>query len=386
VSAQEPQDDHQSSLLVSEETLTAFGLSADLIQSLSVLTSDLEITKKTDVFSVTSGSLVTFTISITNHGPDPISYMIFYDDFPSEMKDVALDFSLEHDPLPFPPTAEKPEWLFHDPVLVDETVFVTVTGILTSPVDVTVKNTAVITSVGNYDQKLSNNVSAATVKIDNHNPPPPTNPSTVYYFPIIYKAPPEVLVYSDNFSNSGSGWYKGYSNDDDCYSYYHSGRYRININDDYQSCWRPAPSAASRVYGSFQIDAYHSDGDSNATFGIYINGQGGKVYYLFRIWPNHNCTNNGGGWELLRNGSRVLGNSGACHSAIKRGYGYDNRTTLKIKHTKDGKISVYGNNNTLLGTYQDNAQLTGSGVGVYARSSNKNIVVKFDDFKVFTVP
>jgi uncharacterized repeat protein (TIGR01451 family) len=382
-SAQEPPDDPQPSLLVNEETLAAFGLSAeDLLQVSTSLIADLKITKYTNVFSVTSGTPVTFTISITNYGPNLASGAIFKDEFPPEMRNVEYIFSTEA----ISNNESIPSWLFTDPIPVNSTVVVTITGVLTSASNVTVKNTATITFF-NPTAELApgDNRSEVSINITGYNPSQPGS-SKVYYLPIIFKSPPVVVVYSDNFSNSGSGWYKGYSDDDHCYSYYESGRYRINLDKSSRSCWRPAPAAANRVYGSFQVDAYHSEGNSNASFGIYSNGQGGNVYYLFRIWPNNSCSS-GGGWELLRNGSRKLGNSGACHSAIHQGYGYASgaTNTLKITHTKDGKISVYANG-TLLGTYPDSAQLTGNGTGVYAYSSNVNIVIKFDNFKVFTVP
>jgi uncharacterized repeat protein (TIGR01451 family) len=381
-SAQEPQDDHQPSLLISEETLAVFGLSAkDLLQASISLTADLKITKYTNVFSVTSGTPVTFTISITNYGPNPASGAIFKDEFPPEMRNVEYIFSMEA----ISNNASIPSWLFTNPIPVNSTVVVTITGVLTSASNVTVKNTATITFF-NPTAELTpgDNKSEVSINITGYNPSQPGS-SKVHYLPIIFKAPSVVLVYSDDFSNSGSGWYKGYSDGDDCYSYYDGGRYRINVDDDNQACWRPAPTAANRVYGSFQVDAYDSgEQASNASFGIYSNGQGGNVYYLFRIWPNNGCSS-GGGWELLRNGSRVLGNSGYCHSAINRGYGSGTTNTLKITHTVNGQISVYANG-TLLGTYSDSAQLTGSGTGVYALSSNKNIVIKFDNFKVFTVP
>jgi uncharacterized repeat protein (TIGR01451 family) len=380
--AQEPPKDNLPPFPVSEETLATFGLSASLIQASSLLTSELEITKKTNALSVTSGSAVTFTISITNHGPNPISYTLFYDDFPVEMKDATFVFSPGHDAEPAPPTAYKPLWLFNDPILVNETVFVTVTGILTSATSVTVKNTAMITPVGNYEQNPSDNVSTASVDIVSNNPPVS---SKIIYFPIIFKSPPRVTLYSDNFSNSNSGWYKGYSDTNHCYSKYDNGRYRIDLDSTNRSCWRPAPAAANEVYASFQVAAYHSEGHSNASYGIYSNGQGGSAYYLFRIWPNNGCSS-GGGWELIRNGSKVLGNSGYCHSAIKRGYGSGVTNILKITHPTNGEISVYVNN-VLLGAYPDgSSQLIGSGTGVYVRSANKDIVIKFDDFTVISVP
>ena len=258
----------------------------------------------------------------------------------------------------------KPWWLLLDPIPDGGTVAVTVTGVLTSASDVTIENTAIITafnSTGESDP--ADNQSSVNVSIVGN------NPFQMTYLPVIFKNPqPEyVIVYSDDFSDSDSGWYEGYSDSDHCYSYYNSGRYRVNLDSSDRDCWRPAPSAAERTYGSFEVAAYLSEGSGNIAYGIYSNGQGGDYYYLFRVWPNNSCSS-GGDWELYRRSSLV--SNGSCNSAINRGSSSSATNILKITHTSDGNISVYANN-TLLGTYADSSQLTGAGAGLFARSDNQ---------------
>jgi len=209
------------------------------------------------------------------------------------------------------------------------------------------------------------------------------------YFPIVYKnptptPPPIVEFYSEDF-NDGSSWPTGKWND--CDPSHSSGQYWVELTDD-SSCWPPADSDANRAYGEFQVDAYQS-GDSgkrgNAAYGLFINGAGGDYNYLFRIWPNNSCSS-GGDWELLRThgGSTSTVAQGDCNTAIKRGYGSDYTNTLKITH-KGNVISVYVNG-TLLRSYTDSAPLTGTATGIYLKSTDTPILIKYDNFKVYRYP
>jgi hypothetical protein len=136
------------------------------------------------------------------------------------------------------------------------------------------------------------------------------------------------------------------------------------------------------------VDVYHSEGVSEAWVGVFINGSGGDDYYVFRIQPNEDgCGSSGGDWELRRrkdNKETVL-RSGACHPSIKRGYGSGNVNTIKISHATDRNLSV-SVNGTLLAIFQEENtgnHLTGTGVGVYVLADNVDVLMKFDNFKVF---
>jgi hypothetical protein len=136
------------------------------------------------------------------------------------------------------------------------------------------------------------------------------------------------------------------------------------------------------------VTAYHSEdlsggGDrSNAAYGLFINGQGGDNYYLFRIWPNNGCAT-GGDWQLIRrrNGNNSTLRSDSCASAINRDGGTN---ILKIAHRSDRTLSVYVND-TLLSSYPESSSnhLTGEATGVYVRSADEDVRIKFDDFKVY---
>ncbi len=212
-----------------------------------------------------------------------------------------------------------------------------------------------------------------------------------YYLPIIFRNPQPSFL--DNFSNNSSGWYKG--TDSSCTSSYEGGRYKLTVDND-EECYRPAPSSAERVFGTFEVSVYHSEGESsNALFGIYFNGDGGRKQYIFRIRPNVSTgtCSSGGQWELRRRW--VNSNDDGvddliwrtCESTMKRGYGSANINTIRAKHTDTGQIILYINNKQVLlfNESSDSApELNGRGTGVYVKApSDKDIVVKFDDFTVY---
>lgn len=356
---------------VSLETLEAFGLTLPPIQAASG-PFDLGVTKTAMPTSVDSGDQITYTIRITNSNLNPAEYVFFYDDIPAQMEDVAYQFSR--------PAISNglviPTWLFTEPIGTEETVYITITGILTSAPDVTVVNTAIVTGFFVVDeQDGGNNRATASVDIEG------SSPFQYLYLPIISKfpPPPTVLVYHEDF-NSGEPWAEFDSNG--CKTETRDGKFWVDVDRGDRTCLPPANDDSYRTYGEFEVLAYHSEGLSNAAYGIFINGQGGDNYYLFRIWPNNGCSS-GGDWELIRrrNGNNNTIRSGDCASAINRG-GATN--LLKIAHESNRTLSVYVND-TLLDTYPESSSnhLTGEATGVYVRSANEDVRIKFDDFKVY---
>ncbi|MEM7343706.1 MAG: hypothetical protein AAF485_05650, partial [Chloroflexota bacterium] len=133
VSAQPPKGISESQSF-SPDNLATGGLSTDIsISTVSTNSFDLEILKRSSAVSVTSGTLVTFTISITNHGPDVTTGAIFYDNIPTQMQNVAYLFNTG-----VVSNAEG-RWLLNS-ISVNGTVAVTITGILTSAPNVSIIN------------------------------------------------------------------------------------------------------------------------------------------------------------------------------------------------------------------------------------------------------
>jgi hypothetical protein len=217
------------------------------------------------------------------------------------------------------------------------------------------------------------------------------------FLPIIVKNPQP--LFWDDFSDEDSGWPTG--DDGNCDSSYDGGRYRLEVNQD-EICYRFAPpdndnpsQNPERSFGTFEVSVYHSDfQSSNAFMGIYFNGAGGDEQYIFRIRPNITNCSGGGGWDLIRNreddGSDTNEDTVkavACDTAIVRGYGPLSINTLRAKHTGiDRRITLFINNQQVFTFIEaTDLQLTGKGTGVYAKApSDKGIIIKFDDFKVYS--
>lgn len=207
------------------------------------------------------------------------------------------------------------------------------------------------------------------------------------YLPIIRKS--QVLLYSQDFSSSDNIWPKG--DDGVCDSLTTGGRYQLTIDED-KDCFRFAPKAAEQVYGEFEVLLYQSgEYESNSALGIYINGQGGDNYYLFRIWPNiSGCSNGGRRYDFIRRkgGNSTTVFSETCNTHIRSGYGFDNHNILKVRHTSDRVITLYINGVQVKQFVESDAnELRGDkkGTGVYGKNGadNKKVILKYDDFKVY---
>jgi uncharacterized repeat protein (TIGR01451 family) len=386
VIAQEPSDDNQDRIYTIEDLLTEFGVgAAEIIQANNTFT--LVVEKRANVTTVDSGDQVTFTVTITNQGPDEALGVFFYDEFPAEMTNVNYSFSASagavHNEVVDP---KDYLWLLGSPIPKGSTVIVTITGKLVSARNVTVTNVAKTYAYGDPTTIYQ---SATQVGILGYAPDAPLP----IYLPMIFKAPPPppiVLAYHEDF-NSGNPWLEFSSNG--CKTDNRDDRYWVDLDQTNRTCFPPAknedkPEKPYRTYGEFEVTAYHSEdltGDgakSNAAYGIFINGEGGDNYYLFRIWPNNGCSN-GGDWQLIR---RKSGNSntilqGSCHTAIKRG---GETNLLRVAHSSDRKLTAYVNG-AELGSYTDSPgdHRTGTATGVYVRSADEDVRIKFDDFKVY---
>jgi uncharacterized repeat protein (TIGR01451 family) len=352
---------------ISEEMLEAFGLSSDSIMA-AAGPFDLEVSKTANVSTITSGGNVTYTITVKNNGSNAAP-VVFQEHYPSQMSSISYTLSVPATPnLSTPPTM----WLFDNNLASGETAFITITGKLQGGINTVVKNTADViafegeTNTGNNSDEINVTITGGSG-------------STILYFPIIFKAPPRVLLGSDDFSDDDSGWPDNVDTDV-CDIEYTNNEYQVKVYED-ETCWIAGPKKYEYVYAEYQVTAWASSGDGKFEYGIYMNGAGGDYYYRFSIRPDEDC-----GWTLFRNGNGDETDSGGCHSDIKRGSA---RNNLKIIHYRDGKISVYVND-TLLHTESDgvNGDLDGGkGMGFYIKGDDtEDVTIRFDDFKIYSVP
>jgi uncharacterized repeat protein (TIGR01451 family) len=354
----------------SAETLAAFGLPSEIGPAAEV-SFDLSVVKTSNKSTVNSGEAVTFDITITNTGPDTALGTLFQDKVPPEMESVNFNFDTDAVSNGAADPADK-VWLLA-PIPNGDSVNVSVTGILTSAPNVTVTNEAIVSAYNpDTENNDANNNSTVQVGILGYDPDAPV--AGPIYLPLVFKAPPIVTVYYDDFSDNDSGWVKNFDVGD-CEGGYTGGKYRIEADDE--DCWVFAPGAAERRTGSFEVKAKRADGDDDKfAYGLYINGTGGDDYYLFRVWPKDDC-----GWEFTKreDDDTEYEKSGGCSSAIKRD---SEENKLKMNHAGDGTINVYVNN-TLLHSYKDSSPLSGKGTGLYVRGDTDDIDIRFDDFTVY---
>jgi len=354
----------------SKEKLAAFGLSLEDIQA-AAASFNLQVTVNVSPPSVSSPGVATFTIIITNGGPQTAQYILFSQSLPPGMTGGDPNF------VPAGVNAisnglNPPTWLITNQIASGNSIQFTVAGTLSSTCSTIATYTAsAIPFEAGADTNLSNNTASRGVNV--------IGQGACIYFPIVRRDPtptPNPVVFFDNFSGA-QNWSR--SDDSDCERAYINGEYEIRAKTKDKICFGPAPGAAEREHGTFKVKAHRDGGGSNFAVAIYINGQGDGNYYAFEVKPNDDCS-----WKLIRkrDGNSSTVRSGGCESAINRGSGSN---ILEIRHASNGNVSVFINGTQLGSTYNDGSQLTGRGTGVYTRTSNDDDVsVRFDDFTVIT--
>lgn len=371
-------DQEEQKNALDETLLKSFNLTPEAIQNINNLPFDLQVTQTAGKTAVDSGEEIAFNILIKNNGPNPVSFARFKNEPPAQLQDIKYQFSLTEvisDGL------ATPTWLFTKSIALNETIAVTVSGKLVSENDVTVANTATVDAFNAVQETdKTNNSATVNVQINGTNPGP-----SFIYLPAFFKSP-LVLAYFEDFSSSNA-WSEFNSNG--CQTDNTSGQYWVDLQATDRECLPPArdqqkPESPYRTYGEFEVLAYHSEGQSNAAYGLFINGQGGSNYYFFRIYPNNSCST-GGDWQLFRkrSGTETKLLEKLCDPAIRRGYGAGASNLLRIAHTTDRRLTLYING-IQVGSVTDDAtnHLTGTGAGLYIRSRDRLIRIKFDDFRV----
>jgi uncharacterized repeat protein (TIGR01451 family) len=369
VTAQEPEGDKP-------------GTAEDLSEHVERFASfDLQVNQTTTTPAVTSGNFATFIITIRNNGPNPARLVQFWIDAPTQMSQISYQFSVVDRAF------DGRIWTFEDPISSGSTAVVTVTGRLNSVSSLNVTNFANVRPANTGDDpNMANNRASTVVALTGSNPG-----SGTIYFPSIFKFPQPTLflVYTETFDNSDA-WAEFSS--DNCTTDNEGGRYVVDVEGEDEDCLPAAdneddkPDQPFRKYGEFEVEVYRSEGGGDDfSYGIFINGEGGDNYYLLRVWPNNSCSS-GGSWRLFRrrDGNETVLASGNCNPAINRG---SNINRLRIAHNFSSQLIVYANGVQLNTTpYTDSSDLDGEATGVFVHTDEDDIVVKFDNFKVFRYP
>jgi uncharacterized repeat protein (TIGR01451 family) len=367
------------------EALAPFDAYASALRAQRIAPFDIQVVKNPypSVTQVNSGSIVTFRVTITNKSlVNPAIGVMFQDDFPEQMTQVKYQINATN---VISNNQAKPVWLFLDPIPPNSRVVMTITSRLVSQFTVDIVNKAKVwTFTSGVDPNLANNEWDVPIKLIGSNPGAVGGP---VYLPLLFKNPQPIilLAYHENFNDEDDAWQEFTTST--CSTENRDDRFWVTVEASENSCLPPAqnedkPEEPYRTYGEFEVTAYFSEGDGNVSYGIFINGEGGDNYYLFRIWPNDSCSD-GGRWQLIRreDGNNTTLLDGSCSSLIREDDGVN---TLRIAHSQDRKLTVYVNG-SVLSSYTDNSgdHLTGEATGVYVRSDDEEVLVKFDDFKVY---
>lgn len=382
---------------LSDEAYEFFRQQVDGDLHAAALSYNLEIIKAANQSQVVSGQIGSFKVSITNYSVDNARYILFQDEIPPEMSNVTYSFSSKYYT---PPVTTKytedgvTTWLI-DTIYTGDTIEVTVSGRFnTSFRFKSALNVAKIVPMLAVGDPTQLKAAQASTSVNN-----PAGTGGILYLPLIRRDPtptptptPQiVLVHHEDFTDSNA-WQEFDVNG--CKAENTAGQYwvRLDEDSDNRDCLpaarnRDKPESPYRTYGEFEVSAYHSEFQNNASYGLFINGRGAGEYYLYRIWPNNGCSS-GGDWQLIRrfDDDETTLISGSCNPNIKKGIGSGATNILRIRHSSDHRLTVYANGQQL-GTYVDTIRhLTRTGVGLYARRDNRETLIKFDDYKVYRIP
>lgn len=128
--------------------------------------------------------------------------------------------------------------------------------------------------------------------------------------PKYYQQPVPKVLFSDNFSNSRSGWPTG--NFQDTTAEYRSGEYRIKINNSYSGYGYFAPVRVPTNSYEVEVDLRFQR-RATGEAGLIFNSTGGDNFYLFKVNPTARSWSvfiySYGRKETIAEGSRVDFNS-----------------------------------------------------------------------------
>ena len=378
---------------LSDEAYEFFRQQVDGELQAAAVSYNVGISKVANPSEVVSGQPGSFKVSIVNNGGTSARYILFQDEIPFEMTQVSYTFS-KGNPVKYTDGGVT-TWMF-DTIAAGDTIEVTVSGRFdTSFRFRTVLNIAKIMPLLAVGDSSQLKAAQASITVIN-----PAGAGLTIYLPFVRRdptptptpTPPVTLAYHETFNDEDDAWDEFGSSGDDWYTENRDDQYWVRVEND-KLALPPAknesrPERPYRRYGEFEVTGYHSEGESNASLGIFFNGAGARNYYYFRIYPNNSCSS-GGDWQLVRrrDDNETTLKSGSCSPTIRRGYAFASRNTIRAAHNANRLLSVYING-TLVGTYQESSsqELTGEATGIYVRASSVDMLAKFDDFKVYKYP
>ncbi|MCB0164327.1 MAG: hypothetical protein KDI79_08885 [Anaerolineae bacterium] len=355
-----------------EKIIAEFGLTDD---DITIAAANLSTSVSPTTITKSPNDTLSFTVTIKNNGASQVSYIFFNSEFPKDFVVSNYQFSGTGSPVV---NNGQTTWFIPGPLAANGgTATITINGKVAA--NACNRSDAYKATVYPLFEETNIKQSTSTLTVIN------SDSCGDLYFPYISRFPtptPQPIVYQENFSDEDNDdWPQGKFNidsdsDDDCAADINSGTYEVTAYDD-ETCFLPGPKAAERTTGTFEVE-FKRDGDGKSEefdAGIYINGEGGDEYYLFKIeYRKDNCD-----YRLYRHDSTKA--SGDCEAQSN---GYNEKNKLRITRTSNGSISIYLNDK-FLKTYTDGSPYGGKGTGVYLRerSNDNKSIVDFDNFTVY---
>lgn len=208
--------------------------------------------------------------------------------------------------------------------------------------------------------------------------------TTSLFLPIVFRAD---VVFSDDFSNTSSGWPHQVTLGENCYVEYYGGRYRVKVTEKDQICFIPNSNIPKLVNGTFSVRVRRTSSNDRHLFYGLIFGAGqqdaANNRWVVEIYPNKDarCGNDKPFYQLVAiEGGRLKYYDDNCTDAIDT----DEDDWNELKVIRNGQnIKVYINGK-LKGDYGDAAYLLDEGntlLEVVSLSDN-TIYVEFDDLLI----
>ncbi|MCB0192310.1 MAG: hypothetical protein KDJ65_10240 [Anaerolineae bacterium] len=351
-----------------EKVMAEFGITEQDVQAAAA---NLSVTISPTSVNRQPGSSVAFTVNIKNNAASSVAYIFFESQFPNEFQVNSYNFPSGSSPVNDGATT----WFIPNSIAANGTFSIIVNG--TVAADSCAGSDAYIARV--YRLFEENNVKQASSTLNVVN----ADACGDLYLPLLSRYPtptPVPIHYTEDFSDDDHDWPVGDfdiddDDEEDCSARRENSRYEVTVVED-ETCFFPAPSDAEKRVGTFEVE-FTRDGDSDSDefdAGIYIDGEGGDEFYLFRIeYEKDDCE-----YRLFRDDSSKA--NGGCDSQSN---GYRSTNKLTVSRDSNGKITVYLNDQQLR-VYNDSSPLGGRGTGVYVRetANDGKIIVNFDNFRV----
>lgn len=203
------------------------------------------------------------------------------------------------------------------------------------------------------------------------------------FLPIVFKSD---VVFSDDFSNTSSGWPHKVTLSQNCYVEYHEGHYRVKVTKKDQRCIISNSKIPKLVNGTFSVRVRRtSDKNRRLLYGL-IFGAGKdatKNRWALEVYPNNDesCGNRKPFYQLtaIVDGQRKYFQK-RCTDAIDT----DKDDWNELRVIRNGQnIKVYVNGR-LKGDYNEAKYLLNEGYSLLevVSSSDQTIYVEFDDLTI----